>query len=68
MITAVIPVPGSRTPLSVKTSAPIPKDLIRNVMSELGKLRIQVPVHAGQVIIHHVLDTDADIVATRSLL
>ena len=68
IITAVIPVDGCRMPLSVKTSVPIPKDLIRNVMSELGKLRIQVPVHAGQVIIHHVLDTDADIVATRSLL
>ncbi|MBR5961286.1 MAG: DUF1667 domain-containing protein [Clostridia bacterium] len=66
-ITAVIPVEGSRIPLSVKTSVPIPKDLIKDIMHELCLLHIQLPVHSGEIIIHHVLQTDADIVATRNL-
>ena len=66
-ITAVIPVEGSRTPLSVKTSAPIPKELIREVMHVLSGLHIHTPIQSGQVIISHVLETDADIVATRHL-
>lgn len=67
VITAVIPVEGSRMPLSVKTSLPVPKELIQDVMHELGSVQIHTPVQAGQVIIHHVLKTDADIVATRTL-
>ena len=66
-ITAVIPVEGCRMPLSVKTSAPIPKELIRDVMYVLGSLHIHTPIQAGQIIIPHVLETDADIVATRNL-
>ena len=68
MVTAVIPVRGSRIPLSVKTSAPIPKELIRDVMKQLANVEINVPVALGQIIIHHVLGTQADIVATRSIL
>ncbi len=67
MITAVIPVSGCRTPLSVKTSAPVPKSMIRPVMEELGRLKISVPVHMGQVILQNVLQTGSDIIATRSL-
>ncbi len=67
MITAVIPVQGSVTPLSVKTSVPVPKSMIPDVMKELGNIRLSVPVSAGQVILPDVLGTGADIVATRSL-
>ena len=67
MITAVIPVQGIRTPLSVKTSVPVPKSMIPAVMKELGNVRLSVPVSAGQVILPDVLETGADIVATRSL-
>ena len=66
-ITAVIPAGGSMTPLSVKTSAPVPKSLIPDIMRELSRVRISVPVLAGQVILPDVLHTGSDIVATRSL-
>ncbi len=68
VITAVLPVPGSRTPLSVKTASPVPKDAIPEVMRELSRVRPVLPVHAGDVIVKNILDTGADIVATRSLL
>ena len=67
MITAVIPVSGSRTPLSVKTNKPVPKSMISAVMAELGRVRVGLPVRAGQVVIRDVLDTGSDIIATRSL-
>lgn len=67
MITAVIPAEGSLTPLSVKTSKPVPKSLIPDIMSELGCIRISVPVRSGQVILPDVLHTGSDIIATRTL-
>ena len=67
MITAVIPVEGSRTPLSVKTSSPVPKSLIPDVMKELSALRLSAPVRLGQVVLSDVLHTGSDIVATRSI-
>jgi CxxC motif-containing protein len=67
MITAVIPVSGSRTPLSVKTSAPVPKSMIQAVMTELGRLTVTAPVRMGQVVLPNVLQTGSDIIATRSL-
>ena len=67
MITAVIPVEGSRTPLSVKTSSPVPKSLIPDVMKELSALRLSAPVRLGQVVLPDVLHTGSDIIATRSI-
>ena len=67
MITAVIPVSDSETPLSVKTAAPVPKKLIYDIMKELSSVRISAPITIGQVILPDVLHTGVDIIATRSL-
>lgn len=67
MITAVIPVAGSEIPLSVKTASPVPKNLISAVMAELSCLHVSLPVSMNEVIIHDVLNTGVDIIATRSL-
>ena len=67
MITAVIPVSGSETPLSVKTASPVPKKLIASVMEELSKVWVSLPVSIGQVVLADVLNTGVDIIATRSL-
>ena len=67
MITAVIPVSGSDLPLSVKTASPVPKQLIPQVMKELGNLRVSLPVALGQPVLKNILGTGVDIVATRSL-
>ena len=67
MITAVIPVTGCETPLSVKTASPVPKNLIASVMDELSRVQISLPVSIGQVVLPDVLDTGVDIIATRSL-
>ena len=67
MITAVIPVPGSDTPLSVKTSTPVPKELIHDIMQAVGQISVSLPVSVGDVVLPDVLHTGADIVATREL-
>lgn len=67
MITAVIPVHNNMTPLSVKTSCPVPKSLIFDIMRILSALDICAPVTIGQVIVSDILHTGADIIATRSL-
>ena len=67
MITAVIPVEGSACPLSVKTATPVPKKMIRDVMAALSSVRVSLPVSAGDVILHDVLGTGSDIIATRNL-
>ena len=67
MITAVIPVAGSETPLSVKTASPVPKKLISSVIDELARVQVSPPVTIGQIVLPDVLNTGVDIIATRSL-
>lgn len=67
MVTSLIAVPGSREPLSVKTRSAIPKSLIRACLDEIRRIRLNLPVRQGDVVLANVLDTGVDIVATRSL-
>lgn len=67
IITAVIPVEGSTVPLSVKTSSPVPKRMIKEIMLAIGGARPVLPVSAGDVVIRDILGTGSDIVATRCL-
>ena len=66
-VTAVIPVNGISLPLSVKTSVPVPKNRIREIMEALGKIRVNPPVQIGDILAADLLGTGADIVATRNI-
>lgn len=46
----------------VKTSAPIPKDLIMSCMDEIGKIRLDKRPKFHSVVIKNVLNTGADII------
>ena len=52
--------------LAVKTDKPIAKPLVFLVIKELRKVVINKPINVGDIIIHLVLDTDVNIVATDS--
>lgn len=67
MVTAVLPVEGSRTPLSVRTASPVPKAKIGDIMRELSGLRFTAPVRMGQVIAADVCGTGVDVIATADL-
>ena len=52
--------------LPVKTSMPIPKELIFDVMREINSALAQSDAKIGDVIIANVLGTGADVVATSN--
>ena len=67
MVTSLIVIPGSRTPLSVKTQTAIPKDLIAACLEQIRRLHPKLPVRIGDVVLTDVLNTGVDIIATRNL-
>ena len=67
MVTAVVNMPGSELPLSVKTAAPIPKDRIFDCMKAIKNAKIDAPVHIGDVVCKDVCGTGVDVVCTRDV-
>ena len=53
--------------IPVKTSKPIPKELIFKCMEEINKVTASLPIRIGDVVIENILNTGADIVATRNV-
>jgi len=58
---------GSLPLVSVKTSKPIPKERIMDVMGEVGKLKVPAPVKVGDILLENILGTGADLVATKNI-
>ena len=68
VVTSSILVEGGEWPLvSVKTSRPVPKEMVFPIMEVMKKQRIHAPVSMGQVVIRNVLGLNADIVTTKSI-
>lgn len=68
MLTSTVRVIASQyTRLSVQTSAPIPKELLRKAMDELNGIAVNVPIHRGDIIKSHLLGLEVDLIATRSI-
>lgn len=66
MLTSTVKVKGGRTAMvPVKTSAPIPKGMMFDIMKKINSVEVSSPVKLGQVIIENVLNTGADIIATN---
>ncbi len=53
--------------LPVKTNKPIPKGLLIQAMQQLKNVRVTSPVRTGDVIVENLLDTGADVIATRDM-
>ena len=66
---------GNKTPrsltaprrLPVKTSAPCPKEKIDDLLGDIYRLRVNLPVKAGDMLIANWKDSGIDIVAVRNL-
>ena len=67
MVTALCRVQGTRAPLPVKTSRPVDKRLVFDCLKAISGYTACAPVHIGDVLIHGVCGTDADVVATAEL-
>jgi CxxC motif-containing protein len=51
----------------VKTTKQIPLEMIHDAMEIIGEKEVEAPVKLGQVIVENILDSGADVVATRDL-
>lgn len=68
MITSTVKVEGGKlSRLPIVTSAPVPKNLVFDVMKELNKVCVIAPVKVKDVILKNVLNLGVDIVATRDI-
>lgn len=67
-IASSVLVRGGQLPLaSVRTTEPIPKDRIFDVMKEIRGVAVDAPVVAGTVLLPHVCGLDSDVVVTKTV-
>lgn len=67
MVATTVPVPGFAEPLSVKTAAPIPKELVAQAVREAKRAAPAAPIRVGDVVCPDVCGTGVDMVATKAL-
>lgn len=68
MLTSTMKVNGGSLPvIPVKTSAPIPKDMMFECMNVINNEVVDAPIKMGDVLISNVCDTGVDIVATNEV-
>ncbi|MCR5505460.1 MAG: DUF1667 domain-containing protein [Bacilli bacterium] len=52
---------------SVKTSGPVPKGKIFDVMEEINKLGVEAPTHIGDIVLCNILGLGVDVVITKCI-
>lgn len=58
---------GSLAVVSVKTREDIPKGKIFEIMEALKGVKVQAPIHIGDVVVQDVAGTGVDIIATKNV-
>ena len=67
VFTATVLTGGGGRLLPVRTDKPVPKSQLKELMQAIAKVRVEPPVRIGQEIIHNILGTGANLVASSSL-
>jgi len=61
----VVEVEGGEIPVvPVRTTAPVPKEKMKQILRELAKIKLKAPVKAGDIIVRNVLGLGIDVIAT----
>ncbi len=58
---------GMHNRLPVKTARPIPKGMLFAAMDYLKNVEVKSPVAMGQVIVHDLLNTGVDVIASKEM-
>lgn len=67
-LTSTVRVEGAPIPrLPVKTDRPLPKEKMMDCMALLEGILVRAPVRVGDVLAEHILGTDVNLVATKTL-
>lgn len=64
---SVLVIGGEMEIVSVRLDKAIPKDQIFPVMDVIKQISVAAPVHIGDVIVHDILSTGANLIATRNV-
>ena len=69
VVTTTVCVPGCAEPLSVRTSAPVPRELMAQVTAAAKQAAagLHAPIEIGDVVLTDVCSTGADVLATKRL-
>lgn len=67
VVTSLARVAGLNRPVSVKTTAPVPKTMICEVLDAIAAREFALPVHIGDVLLDNVCGSGAAVVATSDL-
>lgn len=67
MVTSSVPIVGSASAkmVSVRTKGDVPKSSVLDVIGALHGVKVQAPVHIGDVVVDNVCGTGVDVIATR---
>ena len=67
-VTSTVRIEGASIPrLPVKTDRPLAKEKMMECMELLDALEVHSPVHVGDILAANLLNTDVNIVATKTL-
>ena len=66
VVTSLVEVAGNYRPVSVKTTAPVPRELVADVLAAIRATVVRPPVAAGDVVVADVCGTGVNVVATKS--
>lgn len=68
IVTSTVRILNARYPrLPVRTSEPVPKEKIKEVINNLKNVVVKAPVKKGQIIVQNVANTGVDIIAERDM-
>ena len=69
VVTTTVCVPGAAEPLSVRTVAPVPRELMAEVVAAAkgAAAGMHAPVKIGDVVLEDACGTGVDVIATKSV-
>ena len=67
-VTSTVAIEGAELPrCPVRTTAPIPKGRMRDVIAELKKHTLRSPVKVGDIVVKDIFGSGADVIVTRDM-
>lgn len=67
-VSTTVAISGARYPrLPVKTSAPVPKEMVMDICRKIHTVNVEAPIRMGDVIVPSILGTGVDVVASRDM-
>lgn len=68
VVTTTVAISGAALPrCPVRTTAPVSKGLMIDIVKELKNFHLTAPVKVGQVVVQNILGSGADVIVTREL-